>query len=138
MNRQRGFSTLAMVMLLLVLGGVLLQGLDQHLRAQSPLIINEREAIAAFNRALSAQAWGTTIDWQPTNRWQCQTKQQVGWRVCVKSLPKKDVLMAAQGTQDNQPITLWRWGRQGVSVTFSAHGWIDICPLHERALCKLP
>jgi len=137
-NRQSGFSSIAMVMMLLVLGGVLLHGLDQHLRAQTPLLMNERDAIRAFNAALSAQAWGTTLNWQPTGEWQCQTMQSTGWRACLKAGQKDDVLLAAQGISDRQPITLWRWGKQGATLAFPAHGWFDSCPLSEATLCQLP
>lgn len=138
MNRQGGFSSISMVMMVLVLGGVLLHGLEQHLRAQSSLLMNERGAIIAFNNALSALAWGTTLNWQPIREWRCQTTQDTGWRVCIKALPRADVLMAAQGLKDNPPLTLWRWGTIGASLTFSSHGWIDICPLSEASLCQLP
>jgi len=137
-NRQKGFSSIGMVMMLLILGSVLLHGLDQHLRAQTPLLINERDAIHAFNAAISAQAWGTTVNWQPGSKWQCQTMPASGWRACLKAGLKSDVLLAAQGVNDNQPITLWRWGKQGATITFSANGWIDSCPLSEATLCQLP
>lgn len=138
MNRQRGFSTISMVMMLMVLGGVMPHGLEQHLRAQSSLIFTERDAIQAFNNALSAQAWGTTVNWQPGSQWKCQMKQNQGWRTCIKAVGKDDVLLAAQGNPDNQPITLWRWGKQGTRNSFSSNGWIDICPLSEAASCLLP
>jgi len=137
-NRQSGFSTIAMVMMLLALGSVLLHGLEQYLRTQSSLLMNERGAIIAFNNALSAQAWGTTLRWQPAKEWQCKTYQSAGLRACVRSLPDAEVLLAAQGLADNQTLTLWRWGTMEASLTFSSHGWIDSCPLSEAALCKLP
>ncbi|MDQ7882867.1 DUF2509 family protein [Atlantibacter hermannii] len=138
MNRQRGFSSVSMVMMLLILGAVLLHGLEQHLRTESSLLMNERRAMSAFNNALSAQAWGTTLDWQPTSEWQCKMRPENGWRACLKSISPGEVLMAAQGLQDKPPLTLWRWGKRGATVTFSSQGWIDICPLREATLCQLP
>lgn len=138
MNRQRGFSTIAMVMMLLVTGGILLQGLDRHLRAQSSSIASERDAIMAFNSALSAQAWGRTLHWQPDNTWQCQTMQAQQGRACIKSVGKGEILMAAEGDPAIPPITLWRWGSLTSSGGFSPNGWIDTCPISEAALCLLP
>lgn len=58
MNRQRGLSSLLMVLLLLVLGSLLLQGLNQQQRSMLAQTAGETRALRETAGAHSALQWG--------------------------------------------------------------------------------
>ena len=61
MNRQRGASSLLMVLLLLALGSMLLQGLNQQQRSLLAQTAGETQAIRETAGAHSALQWGKTL-----------------------------------------------------------------------------
>ncbi|EOC1286081.1 YgdB family protein [Cronobacter muytjensii] len=132
-------STISMVLSFLLLGSLLLSGLQQQLDSRFGRAANENAAIRAFNESLSALALSQHRHWQFTPQWQCQRLPEVNGRACVRQT-ETHVLVAAQGTQENTaPITLWRWAQaDGEILHFTAHGWSDFCPLTEAKQCQLP
>lgn len=119
----------------------MLGGVQQQLSHQRHLVGSEVGFIKQYAQALSAQAWGSQLSWQPQLGWQCQQEPEKGWQACVVSDAKNEVLMAARGMFPGPaaPLTLWRWGRIEHSQWLSApHGWLDFCPLAEVSQCLLP
>ena len=58
MNRQRGMSSLALVLLLLVLGTLILTGLNQQLTTFSALVGGESRSFQQQAAVQSALEWG--------------------------------------------------------------------------------
>ncbi|MGX5028019.1 DUF2509 family protein [Enterobacter asburiae] len=133
MNRQRGMSSLALVLLLLVLGTLILTGLNQQLTTFSTLVGRESRSLQQQAAVQSALEWGRVQSWSPNPEVQC--KQASSWRVCLRPLGETTVLLIA-GDSD---LLLWRAGEiVDGKIRFSPHGWSDFCPLKERSLCQLP
>lgn len=135
MNHQRGFSSLLMVLLLLALGSLLLQGLNQRQRSLVTQTAGEIEAIRETVSAHSALQWGKQQSWSPRQAIACQHAVKEGWRVCLRIFSKTSVLLIASGGS----ILVWQSGQlvKG-QVRFSPHGWSDFCPLTEEHLCQMP
>ncbi|WP_346806317.1 DUF2509 family protein [Enterobacter chuandaensis] len=133
MNRQRGMSSLALVLLLLVLGTLILTGLNQQLTTFSTLVGGESRSLQQQAAVQSALEWGRVQSWSSHPEVQC--KQASSWRVCLRPLGETTVLLIA-GDGD---LLLWRAGEiVDGKIRFSPHGWSDFCPLKERSLCQLP
>lgn len=134
MNRQQGMSSLALVLLLLILGSLMLAGLNQQLAALMRIVSTERQAIQHQAIAQSALEWGRTLPWQNQAEVTCRQHPQQPWRVCLRILEERVVLIANSGR-----VMLWRLGEvKSGKVVFSPHGWSDFCPLKEKALCQQP
>ena len=133
MNRQRGMSSLAMVLLLLVLGTLILTGLNQQLTTFSALVGGEKSSLQQQVKVQSALGWGRVQSWSSESQVQC--KMTPAWRVCLRQLSGARVLLIA----GDSGLLLWRSGEiVDGNVRFSPHGWSDFCPLKESALCQLP
>ncbi len=134
MNRQQGMSSLALVLLLLILGSLMLAGLNQQLAALMRIVSTERQAIQHQAIAQSALEWGRMLSWQTQAEYACRQHPQRPWRVCLRIQEERGLLIASSGS-----ATLWRLGEVTASgVHFSPQGWSDFCPLKERALCQQP
>ncbi|ENO0299825.1 DUF2509 family protein [Enterobacter asburiae] len=133
MNRQRGMSSLALVLLLLVLGTLILTGLNQQLTTFSALVGGESRSLQQQATVQSALEWGRVQSWSSETQVQC--KKTAAWRVCLRQLSGARVLLIA----GDSGLLLWRSGEiVDGNVRFSPHGWSDFCPLKESALCQLP
>ncbi|ELP5715747.1 DUF2509 family protein [Enterobacter asburiae] len=133
MNRQRGMSSLALVLLLLVLGTLILTGLNQQLTTFSALVGGEKSSLQQQATVQSALEWGRVQSWSSETQVQC--KKTPAWRVCLRQLTGARVLLIA----GDSGLLLWRAGEiVDGKVRFSPHGWSDFCPLKESALCQLP
>nr|WP_276581307.1 DUF2509 family protein [Enterobacter cloacae] len=122
-----------MVLLLLVLGTLILTGLNQQLITFTMLVGDESRAIQQQAAAQSALEWGRVQHWSLQPDVQC--KQRQTQRVCLRVLNESQVLLIAGDGE----LLLWRGG--GIvngHIRFLPHGWSDFCPLKERALCRLP
>ena len=126
-------SSLALVLLLLVLGTLILTGLNQQLTTFSALVGGEKRSLQQQAAVQSALEWGRVQSWSSETQVQC--KKTPAWRVCLRQLSGARVLLIA-GDSD---LLLWRSGEiVDGNVRFSPHGWSDFCPLKESALCQLP
>lgn len=133
MNRQHGIASLTLVLLLLVLGTLILTGLNQQLITFTMLVGDESRAIQQQAATQSALEWGRVQRWSLQPDVQC--KQRQTQRVCLRVLNESQVLLIA-GDGD---LLLWRGGKiVNGHLRFLPHGWSDFCPLKERALCRLP
>ena len=133
MNRQNGIASLTLVLLLLVLGTLILTGLNQQLITFTMLVGDESRAIRQQAAAQSALEWGRVQHWSLLPDVQC--KQRQTQRVCVRVLNESQVLLIAGDGE----LLLCRGGEiVNGHIRFLPHGWSDFCPLKERALCRLP
>lgn len=135
MRDERGISSLALVLLLLVLGSLMLNGLNQRQRTHTQRITSESRAMRNLAEAHSALEWGRMQAWQMQPAVQCRAHHSQPWRVCLRIFADRTLLLiAASGSE-----TLWRSGAIGESgVTFSPHGWSDFCPFKEISQCQMP
>ena len=132
MNRQNGIASLTLVLLLLVLGTLILTGLNQQLITFTMLVGDESRAIRQQAAAQSALEWGRVQRWSLQPDVQC--KQRQTQRVCLRVLNESQVLLIAGDGE----LLLWRGGEiVNGHIRFLPHGWSDFCPLKERALCRL-
>ncbi|HDK6285887.1 DUF2509 family protein [Klebsiella variicola] len=127
MIRQRGMSSLLMVLLLLTLGSLLLEGLNLQQRALLAQTASETQAIRDTAIAHSALQWGKQ------QAWSAQLPQ--GWRACLRIFGDGSLLLSSASGE----VQVWQSGEvRGGQVRFSAHGWSDFCPLREASLCQMP
>lgn len=134
MNAERGVSSLAMVLMLLVLGSLMLQGLNQAQRQRLAMVNDESLAIQRTAQAHSALQWGMLQPWGTEAGTQCMSYTAAS-RVCLRLFTDGTLLLIAQ----NDGFSLWQSGRWAAgSLQFSTHGWSDFCPLKEKALCQMP
>ncbi|HBU7566554.1 TPA: DUF2509 family protein [Enterobacter cloacae] len=133
MSRQHGIASLTLVLLLLVLGTLILTGLNQQLITFTMLVGDESRAIQQQAVTQSALEWGRVQRWSLQPDVQC--KQRQTQRVCLRVLNESQVLLIAGDGE----LLLWRGGEiVNGHIRFLPHGWSDFCPLKERALCRLP
>lgn len=135
MNRQQGMSSLAMVLLILLLGSLLLNGLNQQRVAHIRRVTTESVSLRQYAGVQSAMEWGRVQQWHSEPALQCLSHPGEPWQVCLRILADNRVLLAAASGEQR----LWRGGHiERNEVVFSPHGWSDFCPLKETALCELP
>lgn len=133
MSRQHGIASLTLVLLLLVLGTLILTGLNQQLITFTMLVGDESRAIQQQAATQSALEWGRVQHWSLQPDVQC--KQRQTQRVCLRVLNESQVLLIAGDGE----LLLWRGGEiVNGHIRFLPYGWSDFCPLKERALCRLP
>lgn len=132
MNRQRGVSSLAMVLMLLLLGSLMLQGLNQAQRQQLAMVNDEVRALSKMASVHSALQWGKVQTWTVAVGQQCLPYDNTS-RVCLRLFTNGTLLLIAQ----NEALRLWQLGQWTAGgVHFSPHGWSDFCPLAEATLCQ--
>ncbi|PLL54217.1 hypothetical protein CWN17_19870, partial [Klebsiella pneumoniae] len=84
MIRQRGMSSLLMVLLLLTLGSLLLEGLNLQQRALLAQTASETQAIRDTAIAHSALQWGKQQVWSAQVALACREQAPQGWRACLR------------------------------------------------------
>lgn len=128
-------ASLAMVLLLLILGSLMLSGLQQQLRAQTALAHTESQALRDIADVDSALAWGRVQHWQSDVSVQCRQPEEGSGKLCLRIFADGSLLLIAVGVSARR----WQSGeRVKGAVQFSPHGWSDFCPLSEEALCLPP
>ena len=133
MNREKGVSSLALVLMLLVLGSLLLQGMSQQDRSFASRVSMESQSLRRQAIVQSALAWGKMHSSQPAV--QCSQYAETDAQVCLRLLADNEALLIA----GYEGVSLWRTGEViDGNIVFSPRGWSDFCPLKERALCQLP
>ncbi|WP_123348320.1 MULTISPECIES: DUF2509 family protein [unclassified Enterobacter] len=135
MKRQRGMASITMVLLLLVLGSLLLSGLNQQYQALAGRVASESRRIRDAADAHSALEWGRSQRWLASAAWQCRQPTGVPLRVCLRIFTDGTLLLSTTG----QSARRW-WSGKVVkgAVVFSPRGWSDFCPLKEETLCQSP
>lgn len=135
MNRERGVSSLTLVLLLLVLGSLLLQGVNQQQSSFASRVAIESQALQRQAVVQSAMEWGRMQPWSVSSEQSCRYYGEDNVPVCLRRLADGRALLVA----NYQGTSVWREGeQQEENVVFSPHGWSDFCPLREVALCQIP
>ncbi|MCD7989510.1 MAG: DUF2509 family protein [Klebsiella quasipneumoniae] len=119
MIRQRGMSSLLMVLLLLTLGSLLLEGLNLQQRALLAQTASETQAIRDTAVAHSALQWGKQQPWSAQAPLACREQAQQGWRACLRIFDDGSLLLSSASGE----VQVWQSGEvRGGQVHFSAHG----------------
>ncbi|MDM2735743.1 DUF2509 family protein [Citrobacter sp. Ct235] len=135
MNRERGVSSLALVLMLLVLGSLLLQGVNQQQSSFASRVAIESQALQRQAVVQSAMEWGRMQQWSVNSDKPCRYYGEDNVAVCLRRLADSRALLIA----NYQGTSVWREGEQKEEIViFSPHGWSDFCPLREAALCQIP
>ncbi|AUV03889.1 DUF2509 family protein [Phytobacter ursingii] len=135
MNRQRGISSLALVLLILILGSLMLNGLSQQLNTHIRRVSTESEHLRQYAQVQSAMMWAQRLTWLREPALQCLQHPGEPWQACLRVLSDQTVLLTVGSGKQR----LWRGGRmERNNVVFSAHGWSDFCPHKETELCQIP
>lgn len=104
MNREKGVSSLALVLMLLVLGSLLLQGMSQQDRSFASRVSMESQSLRR-GVVQSALAWEKcTRQTQPAV--QCSQYAGTDARVCLRLLADNEALLIA----GYEGVSLWRTG----------------------------
>lgn len=126
---------MALVLLLLILGSLLLAGLNQQYRALSGRVASEVRRVRDVAEVHSALEWGRSQRWSPGVTAQCRQPTGISGSVCLRIFTDGALLLIASvGTSR-------RWFAGEVdkgAVVFLPHGWSDFCPLTEEVLCQPP
>ncbi|MGS2691898.1 MULTISPECIES: DUF2509 family protein [Citrobacter] len=135
MNRERGVSSLAMVLLLLVLGSLLLQGVSRQESRFASRVVTQSQALQRQAVVQSAMEWGRMQPWRLQLDAQCRRYTTQDAAVCLRQLTNNSVLLIVH----YEGVSLWRQGAIiDDNIEYSAHGLSDFCPLKEQALCQIP
>jgi len=121
--KQRGNSTLGMVVMLLLMGGLTLHAARTQLAQGMALVADEQQHQQDFWQAQAALTWGRQQNWPQAAGWQCQTENHG--------------LLLARGT--GRALVLYQWvSLRNGQLQPQPHGWIDYCPLAKAEQCQLP
>lgn len=135
MNRQSGMSSLALVLLLLLLGSLMLNGLNQQLSSHLWRANRESRGLRNIAEIHSAMMWARYQRWPSEPLVQCRQPAGAGWRSCLRIFGDGTALLIVA----NDAGALWQLAAvRNNTVRFLPHGWSDFCPLKEVALCQLP
>lgn len=135
MNRQRGMSSMALVLLLLLLGSLMLHGLNVQLSSHLWRVNSEIKGIRHAAEVQSAMEWARQQTWASATALQCKQPDGLNVRSCLRLFADGSALLIVESAG----IALWQRGEvEGVKVRFLPQGWSDFCPLKEEALCLLP
>lgn len=105
MNREKGVSSLALVLMLLILGSLLLQGMSQQDRSFASRVSMESQSLRrqpSFSRRWS----GENALPQTLPAVQCLLYAATGARVCLRLLADNEALLIA----GYEGVSLWRTG----------------------------
>lgn len=136
-------ATVAMVMLLLMMGLILVMGLSDRLTEQNAGLALVRAAIEGQNDALSLQAQALQFTWDnrsvnSAKAWEeCHSFSSPSGIACLQSLADGRYLLGVQLAPERVAPVIWRW-----VVRFKTHlaalpnGWLDLCPA-QALRCQL-
>lgn len=96
MNRERGASSLILALLILILGSLLLQGVNQQQASYASRVATQSLAIQRQALVQSALEWGRGQLWSDVAEMECRRYSSSGARVCLRRLSGDEVVMAAQ------------------------------------------
>ncbi len=106
MNREKGVSSLALVLMLLILGSLLLQGMSQQDRSFASRVSMESQSLRRQAIVQSTLEWGKMHSWQTQPAVQCLLYAATGARVCLRLLADNEALLIA----GYEGVSLWRTG----------------------------
>lgn len=142
---QKGSGTLAMVLLIAVIGLLLMSGLQRQFESAIQVGNDERHYLRAFNQALSSLNWGIGLRWRvSTESWQCQQLSAEQLVVCLRAASDgKQGVLRGEGTLPASTRTLKLYQRVSflalssgqIAIQPLANGWLDFCPDKEVTRC---
>lgn len=148
---QQGSAMILSIMVMMGLGMIALNSLQQQLSAGLALTSHQHRYAIAWENAASSLSWGVSEPWKLTaqTKWQCQTLT-VGimtagsGRTCVRPSLREDVFVVrgeGRSSEEGEPVILY----QQVSAQKQAdgllifsplrQGWLDFCPLADELFC---
>ncbi|GKX63536.1 YgdB family protein [Pragia fontium] len=147
LKRQQGYSTIVMVMLLMLFGTLMLKGLNGQLTTQVRIYADERRYFRAYYQAVSSLSWGLAQPWIGLNaNWQCRRSENIGLTSCAKQLSDSQVLLRGEGSGGAHPLPLTLFQLAEVkpgNITSLEiklkplpYGRIDFCPLKTAVECQ--
>jgi len=146
MQTQQGGSTLAAVMLLLVMGLMLLNAQQRQLDSALLLAVDQQRYLRAYNQAVSALNWGLVQPWSreqlTTTRWHCQQLHSDALQACARRSSRTGIVMVRGAGMVTQAEPLWLYqltsetGAVGdVKLRAEKGGWLDFCPEKKESDC---
>jgi hypothetical protein len=132
-----GFSTILMVIILMVVGLVLLIGFNLLIVSWQKNILMETQYYQQFNKASSSLTWAITQNWQtPKTNWHCMTEPTYQLKACIKkSLLRIDKYVLVRGeAKDFYLYTLAHFDNNRLIVE-KGH-WLDYCPEKKAIYCE--
>ncbi|CAG73902.1 putative exported protein [Pectobacterium atrosepticum SCRI1043] len=144
-GKQGGSGTLAMVLLIAIIGLLLMSGLQRQLDAAIQMGNDERHYLRAFNQALSSLNWGSGQRWGTiTENWQCQQLSTEQLAVCLRAASDGEQgILRGEGALPASVRALRLYQRVSFSALSSGqiaiqplgNGWLDFCPDKDVARC---
>ncbi|MCO6553199.1 MAG: YgdB family protein [Gilliamella sp.] len=132
-----GFSTILMVIILMVVGLVLLIGFNLLIASWQKNILIETQYYQQVNQASSSLTWAITQNWQkPKANWHCMTESTYQLKACIKkSLLRIDKYVLVRGeAKDFYLYTLAHFDNNRLIVE-KGH-WLDYCPEKRAIYCE--
>ncbi|MBK5144604.1 YgdB family protein [Budviciaceae bacterium BWR-B9] len=148
MFNQQGYSTIVMVMLLMLFGSLMLKGQSEQLLVQVKIYADERRYFRAYHQALSSLSWALSQRWAGlSSEWQCRKIENHHLSSCIRQLNDDgDILVRGEGTMGNNqpPLVLFQLAGRFDTLPFSEgirlqpfpYRRIDFCPLKAPAECS--
>ncbi|UHM89030.1 MULTISPECIES: YgdB family protein [Rahnella] len=150
--RQKGSAMILSVMVMMGLGLLALNALQQQLSAGLALTSNQHRYVIAWENAASALSWGIRQPWRNVQepQWQCLNVASgvvvTGkGRACVRPSLREDIfLVRGEGrmTDDSEPVMLYQQVSREEQADGSSgflplkQGWLDFCPEADERICN--
>lgn len=156
--RQRGSALILTIMMMMALGLLGLNTVNQHLNAALSLTRSEKHYLQSWELAVSSLNWGLSRRWKrPSDEnWQCVNESNaagltvsvdpaVTLQSCIKPAEAKDqYLLRGEGRVQPyaSPVYLYQLvslegpndGEQKLKPLLN--GWLDFCPLKDEGKCN--
>ncbi|MGO4745758.1 YgdB family protein [Serratia quinivorans] len=144
MGAERGGSTLAAVMMLLVMGLMLLNAQHRQLDNALLLAADEKRYLQAYQQAASALSWGVAQSWPrgrlTDNGWWC--RQSAELRACAKLSAQAGIVLVRgeAPVTGGEPLRLYQRAKpEGaggeIGLRAESGGWLDFCPEKKQTDC---
>ncbi|MFU2316094.1 YgdB family protein [Rahnella sp. PCH160] len=151
-ERQGGSAIILSVMVMMGLGLIALNSLQQQLSAGLALTSGQHRFVIAGENASTALAWGVQQKWKvfTGSDWQCQDVSaglllSGKGRACVRPLLRPDVfLLRGEGkmAEGGEPVMQFQQasGKKQADGTMAfislKQGWLDFCPETNELICN--
>lgn len=150
--RQRGSAMILSIMVMMGLGLIALNSLQQQLSAGLALTSNQHRYVIAWENAASALAWGLRQSWKESSEplWQCRDMAagiiaSGTGKVCIRPSLRQDIfLLRGEGrmAEGNEPVMQYQQvsmkKQTSGDVIFLPlkQGWLDFCPEADEQVCN--
>ncbi|MEG3134366.1 YgdB family protein [Rouxiella sp. T17] len=156
--RQRGSALILTIMMMMALGLLGLNTVNQHLNAALSLTRSEKQYLESWELAASSLNWGLSRRWtlQADENWQCVDEANAGGlaismgstatlRSCIKPGETEDrYLLRGEGKvqPEASPVYLYQLvSLEGANNSEQRlkpllNGWLDFCPLKDEVKCN--